>query len=241
MEPLDRLMKRSHRMGSASSEVEMSGGTGTLNLLAPVALLEGATPDEHIGYVIVIENATELLRAQKQSAWKEVARRVAHEIKNPLTPISLSAEQIERHVHRLDAALPMDGVRHPLPRCDRALQSRDLRVGREHAQPGRSVRIARSVSDRDAASSRPEHDRRQLAGALCRSTQGDSTDAQNGSDLPLVLADPEAMKRALGNLIDNAVEAMGQSLLRELRVTTHAADSGMVELCVSDYGAGAYR
>ena len=57
-------------------------------------------------------------------------------------------------------------------------------------------------------------------------------------DLPLVLADPEAMKRALGNLIDNAAEAMQQSLLRELRVSTALLPSGMVELTVSDTGPG---
>ena len=56
--------------------------------------------------------------------------------------------------------------------------------------------------------------------------------------LPLVLADPEAMKRALGNLIDNAAEAMQQSLLRELRISTALLPSGMVELAVSDTGSG---
>ena len=58
------------------------------------------------------------------------------------------------------------------------------------------------------------------------------------ADLPLVLADPEAMKRALGNLVDNAVEAMQSSLLRELRLSTTLLDSGLVELTVSDTGAG---
>jgi two-component system, NtrC family, nitrogen regulation sensor histidine kinase NtrY len=100
-EVLDRLIKRSHRMGSASSEIEITTPIhtsndrfgSTMNLLVTVALLEMPVATErmrreHQGYVLVLENATELLRAQKQSAWKEVARRVAHEIKNPLTPIS---------------------------------------------------------------------------------------------------------------------------------------------------------
>ncbi len=83
---------------------------GTVNLLATVALLETSVGNErmrreHQGYVVVLEDATELLRAQKQSAWKEVARRVAHEIKNPLTPIGLSAEQIRRHIDRLAETL----------------------------------------------------------------------------------------------------------------------------------------
>ena len=52
------------------------------------------------GTVLVVEDTTELLRAQRQLAWKEVAQRVAHEIKNPLTPIALSAERIGRHIDR---------------------------------------------------------------------------------------------------------------------------------------------
>src|SRR5260370_20364023 len=84
-----RLIKRSHRMGSASSEIELNRHpSGSMNLLATVALLEMPAPNErmrreHQGYVLVLENATDLLRAHKQSAWKEVARRVAHEINNP--------------------------------------------------------------------------------------------------------------------------------------------------------------
>jgi two-component system, NtrC family, nitrogen regulation sensor histidine kinase NtrY len=60
---------------------------------------------ERSGYVVVFEDLSDLLKAQKQAAWREVARRVAHEIKNPLTPIALSAERIQRH---LDRATPDD-------------------------------------------------------------------------------------------------------------------------------------
>ena len=56
------------------------------------------------GFVIVLEDTSELLRAQKAAAWHEVARRVAHEIKNPLTPIALSAERISRQLERLRAS-----------------------------------------------------------------------------------------------------------------------------------------
>ena len=57
-------------------------------------------------------------------------------------------------------------------------------------------------------------------------------------DLPLVMADPEALKRALGNLIDNAAEAMQSSLLRELFVCTSLLESGMIELTIADTGSG---
>ena len=237
MEPLDRLMKRSHRMGSAAGEMEMASAAGPLSLLATVALLEGAA-HEHIGYVIVIENATELLRAQKQSAWKEVARRVAHEIKNPLTPISLSAEQIERHIHRLDDAMPHEGTRHPsiavIERCSHVISA--------------SVESMRGLVDQFAslaqfptAQPRPADLNTIVENSLALfagRTQNIRLVRRLGRDLPLVLADPEAMKRALGNLVDNAVEAMGQSLLRELRISTALLESGMVELTVADTGAG---
>ena len=100
-----------------------------MNLLATVALLEmpGGMRREHQGYVLVLENATELLRAQKQSAWKEVARRVAHEIKNPLTPISLSAEQIRRHIDRLAHTLEEHAIESPstgvIRRCSEVITS----------------------------------------------------------------------------------------------------------------------
>jgi C4-dicarboxylate-specific signal transduction histidine kinase len=57
-------------------------------------------------------------------------------------------------------------------------------------------------------------------------------------DLPLIMADPEALKRALGNLIDNAAEAMQQSLFRELRICTNLLENGMVELTIADSGSG---
>jgi two-component system nitrogen regulation sensor histidine kinase NtrY len=238
LEALDRLMRRSHRMGTASGEIEMTSngpnGSQTLNLAATVALLEANGSREHLGYVIVLENATELLRAQKQSAWKEVARRVAHEIKNPLTPISLSAEQIGRHIERMDAA----GVQSPsiavIRRCAQVISS--------------SVESMRSLVDQFAslaqfptAMPRPADLNTIVDNSLALfagRTQNIRIVRRFGADLPLVLADPEAMKRALGNLVDNAVEAMQSSLLRELRLSTALLCSGMVELTVSDTGAG---
>lgn len=247
-EVLDRLIKRSHRMGSASSEVEIAapaegGFGGTRNLLATVALLESVVGNEgmrrqHRGYVIVLEDATELLRAQKQSAWKEVARRVAHEIKNPLTPIALSAEQIRRHIDRLGETLRFHGVESPSPgvirRCSEVISS--------------SVESMRSLVDQfsalaefPTAQPRPadlntivENSLAMFAGRM----QAITVIRRMSKGLPLVMADPEALKRAIGNLIDNAAEAMQSSLLRELRITTSLLENGMVELTVADTGSG---
>ncbi len=248
LEVLDRLIRRSHRMGSASSELELAGAPGgspqaPVHLLATVALLESvsAQPDrrrEHRGYVIVLENATELLRAQKQSAWKEVARRVAHEIKNPLTPISLSAEQTRRHIDRLASTLDARGIESPstavIRRCSEVISS--------------SVESMRALVDQFSAlaefpSAQPraadlntivENALALFAGRLGRIR----IVRDLGPGLPPVLADPEALKRALGNLIDNAAEAMQGALLRELHVSTALLESGLVELSIADTGSG---
>lgn len=247
VELLDRLLRRSHRMGSASGEMELAvpstadGRNGaTMYLQATVALLEsGSGPERvHHGYVVVLENATELLRAQKQSAWKEVARRVAHEIKNPLTPISLSAEQIHRHIGRLATVL-----------SSHQLESPSVAVIRRSSEViSSSVESMRSLVDQFAALAefptaqpRPadlntivENSLAIFAGRL----QNIHLVRRLGTGLPLVWADPEAMKRGLGNLIDNAAEAMQGSLLRELRISTALLPSGMVELVVADTGPG---
>jgi hypothetical protein len=245
MEALDHLLRRSHRMGSASGEMEMtppgsSARGGTMYLLATVALLEtgGGSERQHHGYVLVLENATELLRAQKQSAWKEVARRVAHEIKNPLTPISLSAEQIRRHIDRLGMTLDAAGLESP----SIAVIRRSSEVISSSVENMRSlVDQFAALAEFPAAKPRPadinpivENSLALFAGRL----QNIRLVKRLEPKLPLVMADPEAMKRALGNLIDNAAEAMQQSLLRELRVSTALLPSGMVELTVSDTGSG---
>jgi two-component system, NtrC family, nitrogen regulation sensor histidine kinase NtrY len=252
VEVLDRLIKRSHRMGSASSEIEIANVTsdrfgGTMNLLATVALLElpaitERMRREHQGYVLVLENATELLRAQKQSAWKEVARRVAHEIKNPLTPISLSAEQIRRHIDRLANA-----IADPAPRSSSEPPSVAI-IRRCSEVITSSVESMRSLVDQFGAlaefpTARPrpadlntiiDNSLALFAGRM----QNTRIVRKMAADLPLVMADPEALKRAFGNLIDNAAEAMQQSLFRELRIDTSLLENGMVELTIADTGSG---
>ena len=239
MEGLERLLQRSLRMGTASAEMEMSRAGETRHLLATVALLEsGGAAREHLGYVLVLEDATELLRAQKQSAWKEVARRVAHAIKTSLTPISLSAEQIGRHVERLDSLLTGAELLSPsiavIRRCSEVIS------GSVESMRGLVDQFA-ALAQFPTAQPRPadlnEIVEKSLA-LFAGRTQGIQLIRRFENDLPPVLVDPEAMKRALGNLIDNAVEAMSGALLREMRVSTSMLESGMVELTLSDTGTG---
>ncbi len=240
IEVLERLMQRSHRMGSASAELQLPANSGVLQVSAVVALLERGpvAAREHLGYVLVLEDVSEVLRAQKQSAWKEVARRVAHEIKNPLTPISLNAELIRRHIDRLQPAF-----------AEKGLPTRSIEVIQHSTDIiGASVETLRSLVDQFGALAEfpTAHPRPadlntivENSLALFMGRLGSiRLRRQLGTALPLVLADPEALKRAISNLIDNAAEAMSESLLREMTVSTRLLESGMMELTVSDTGPG---
>jgi nitrogen fixation/metabolism regulation signal transduction histidine kinase len=249
IETIERLLRRSHRMGSASDEMQMPSRSGPLQITATVALLEGSGDDSnaHLGYVLVLEDVSELLRAQKQSAWKEVARRVAHEIKNPLTPISLNAELIQRHIHRLAPLLTEHHVESNSPAV----------IERATEVISSSVSTMRSLVDQFATLA--EFPASRLRPADINSIVENSLALFAGRlgnirvrrvlapKLPLVSADPESLRRALSNLIDNAAEAMQDSLHRELTISTRLLPSGpasaggltdLVELCVADTGPG---
>ncbi|MBC7899169.1 MAG: HAMP domain-containing protein [Saprospiraceae bacterium] len=96
---MERLISRAKRIGHASEQTvlqpENADGSQETEASMPVALTATALADQN-GAVLVIEDLSELIAAQRASAWQEVARRMAHEIKNPLTPIQLSAERIAK-------------------------------------------------------------------------------------------------------------------------------------------------
>jgi two-component system nitrogen regulation sensor histidine kinase NtrY len=95
---LERLLRRARRAGRAAEQNELTRGTvgGAIPVALTATALRGPAGDGR-GVVLVIEDLSELLTAQRAAAWSEVARRIAHEIKNPLTPIQLSAERIARN------------------------------------------------------------------------------------------------------------------------------------------------
>ena len=222
------LERRAQRMGLAATELEMPSTGGPLSLTATLALLD--LGNNRRGSILVIEDVTEFLRIQRQVAWKQVAQRVAHEIKNPLTPIALSAERIRRHINR---ALPdsPDIVR----RCVDVILS--------------SVESMRELVDQfatlaefPAARPKPTSLNAIVEGAVMLfqgRLDGIRIEQHLAPDLAPVMADPQAMQRALANLIDNAAEAMQSSLLRVLSIETGVSENqNMAELVLSDTGHG---
>ena len=231
VEDLAALLRRADRMGITTSQMEITLPRTQLNAALTVATLqyEGA----RLGYVLIFEDLSDLLKAQKQAAWREVARRVAHEIKNPLTPIALSAERIRRHLERgtrPDAA-SVEIIRH----CAETIAA--------------SVDTVRTLVDEFSTLARFPASQPHAAsinaiveGALSMfdgRLDGISLHKDLAPDLPKVMADADAIKRALANLVDNAAEAMQGALVREVRVTTGLVTSrDAVEITVSDTGHG---
>ena len=234
LDDLEPLLRRADRMGMTTSQMEMPLHRTHLNVAVTVATLRHQ--GQQAGYVIVFEDLSDLLKAQKQTAWREVARRVAHEIKNPLTPIALSAERIRRHLDRATPADPasMDVVRSCAETIAGAVETvRRLvdefatlaRFPASHPQPADINEIV------DQALS-------MFNGRL----DGIGLHRSLAPDLPRVMADGEAIKRAIANLVDNAAEALHDSLVREIQISTSlVASRDAIEITVADTGHGVTR
>ena len=228
LDDLSRLIRRGQRMGAASTELELHLRERNVHLAVTSARLELAR--KRPGTVLVVEDTSELLRAQRQLAWKEVAQRVAHEIKNPLTPIALSAERIGRHLDRgqpesLSVIRKCSEVILTCVGTLRTLVDQFSALAQFPAPQPRTCDM-NQIADEALAL---------FAGRL----EGINVQRKLEPDLPPVLADHDAIRRALANLIDNAAEAMQGSLLRVLSVETSLSEDGAgVEVEVSDTGHG---
>jgi two-component system nitrogen regulation sensor histidine kinase NtrY len=230
------LMRRSLRMGVAAREIEIARGGRLVRTAVTVSSLGPRRSNP--GFVVVIDDLTELLRAQRAAAWQEVAQRIAHEIKNPLTPIQLSAQRLLRHLERTASAKPQ-AVRSEFERLaaecagliEREVQTLESLVS-EFSQFARFPAAKLAPADLNSI---VESALKLFQGRL----EGIALTTELAASLPPVKADPELMRRVLANLIDNAAEAVEGSTIRLLRVATRAeSDGDAVEIEVSDSGHG---
>ena len=222
------LMKRARRTGLASRQFELRTERRKLSLAVTVSALEEKLTS---GFVVVLEDTSELLRAQKAAAWNEVARRVAHEIKNPLTPIALCAERIARQTDR--AGLPPETAR----------------IVHECAETiAKSVESVKTLVDEFSQfarfpSAQPVRaDLNEVVGEALAifhgRLDGVSVRTSFAPDLPPVNLDREQFTRVVVNLVDNAAEAMQDSLVKNLYVATQPGAVDTVELVIADSGEG---
>ncbi|MGY6705726.1 ATP-binding protein [Roseinatronobacter sp.] len=233
---LDRLQGGPVALGRVQEEVRLSRSGRLETLLVRVA--ERRRSDGRLeGYVVAFDDVSDLVSAQRMAAWGDVARRIAHEIKNPLTPIQLSAERIERKFARkLDTenAESLSQLTSVIVR-----QTNDLR---------------RIVDEFSRFARMPEPDRRphdivailRDSVLLQESGQPDVRFMADLPDAPLVLdVDDTMMAQALTNLIKNAGEATQAKrdaagttgYVPEIRVSMAQLDAG-VQITISDNGIG---
>ncbi len=230
------LMRRSLRLGTATQELEFSA-TGRL-LRAAVTVSSLGPLRSNRGYVVVVDDLTDLLRAQKAAAWQEVAQRIAHEIKNPLTPIQLSSQRLSRYLEkrRENPAKndPPELVR-LVGECS-SLIEREVRV--LESLVGEFSQFARFPTAKLSPASPND-----IVNEALSVFEGRLEDIRIrkdlAPDLPVIRADSELLRRVLVNLIDNAAESMEGSSVKELLLCTRFnSDREIIELIVADSGHG---
>jgi len=218
---------RRPKTGTAAIELHLRRRGATVSLLASATALRGAD-DSYEGAVVVFDDLTELLKAQRLAAWREVAQRIAHEIKNPLTPIQLSAQRLRRRLSRVggdDAQLVAECTETIIQEVDGLKRLVD-----EFSRFARMPVFVPKPTDL-----RPLID--SVAGLYRESHPALTIATQHAEDLPLLEVDPDHIKRAVLNLVDNAVEAVAGTGMVAIE-TEYIAESARVRLTVSDNGPG---
>ncbi len=219
-----------------SAEFELSGVDGR-----KIIVCRGAKIGEHegidSGYVLVFDDVTTMVSAQREAAWSEVARRLAHEIKNPLTPIQLSAERMR---HKL-----LEKMQHTMDQADADILDRSTHTIVQQVESMKSMVKAFADYANTPTADFQALSVNQLVSETAELYYGlDTTLALNldlDQQLPMVMADGSRLRQLLHNLIKNAIEAQSQvnvaSVLLQTRLFS-ARRGQFVELTVEDAGPG---
>ena len=229
LQPLAKLIASAARGKSESATHELAipseGQERHLAVVATALPGESGAPD---GVAVVLDDVTPLIRAQKVAAWREVARRLAHEIKNPLTPIQLSAERLRRHFSGASTQ-----ARALVDECTMTI------IGEVESLKGlvdEFSQFARMPSPRAVPT-----DLAQLITDTMALYDGIFADVRFARrfdpEVPLVRLDPEQIRRVVINLVDNAIEAMERSGDIAVESQLDPANA-IVRVVVSDNGPG---
>jgi two-component system, NtrC family, nitrogen regulation sensor histidine kinase NtrY len=218
-EMLALVQRGGGRAGPTEIQIDQSGGRRILS--ATVSPLE----TEQGSAVVVLEDLTELIQAQCLAAWREAARRVAHEIKNPLTPIQLSAQRLRRRSGELPQ--PLRGL---VEECAETIVEEVDTMRRLVSDFSQFARLPRAQP--------VQSDLNGLVRAVAKLYQEDGTvQVELSPQLPSLLLDPDLIRQVLINLVKNGLEATGGRGPVHLS-TTYQASQGAVRLTVADGGPG---
>jgi len=243
---MEHLLRRAQRLGLATSQFELGSALGRMSVAVTVSALplkqDAGYRGQDIAFIIVMEDVSDLLHAQQAQAWRDVAQRVAHEIKNPLTPIALSAERLRRRLSALEEARTteeMDETRRVIADCTSLIEQEVGTLKTLVDEFSQLARFPKAQLQEAPLNPIVENALSVFDGRL----DGIQVCLDLASDLPPVHVDPEQFKRVIVNLVDNAAEAMQDSLIKEVRITTGriaGADlrGDFIEVVVADTGPG---
>jgi len=226
---LDRFMEELYVTGKTSIEqhLKVTINRNTLSLLINFTRLED-DDGKPIGFVLVFDNLTKIEKMQRMAAWREVARRIAHEIKNPLTPIQLSAQRLRRRYPEILA-----DENSVFDRCTETIinQVEELkRLVSEFSQFARMPKINRAPADLVELAKN----------TLVLYQEGHKHivfTCKNTTEIPIFSFDAEQIKRCIINLLDNAVAVLPDGGKIDIELSTEPS-SGRVIITVADNGPG---
>jgi two-component system, NtrC family, nitrogen regulation sensor histidine kinase NtrY len=237
---LDDVLAAATRPAEARSTIKAEIGGGEKELMMTVSPLASGG-GEPLGSVLFFEDVSQIAKVERMEAWREVARRIAHEIKNPLTPIQLSAERMRRQLVERpgDSAAAASNGASLIEECTRTIISEVhalKRLVNEFSSFARMPHLMPVMGDLNALASeavanfREAHPEVEFAVSLAPA-------------LPQIAIDRDGVKRVLVNLLDNAVAATtayaynGDRPRIEVR-TAHRPEARLVTLEVLDNGPG---
>jgi nitrogen fixation/metabolism regulation signal transduction histidine kinase len=234
MAPVVQTLRDSMRgaQGEWQGEVTLAGAGGRRVLILRGTPLPGLR-GRYGGHVVVFDDITALIQAQRDAAWAEVARRLAHEIKNPLTPIQLSAERI---LHKCLDQLP-DEARGTLERATHTIV--------QQVEAMKSMVNAFSEYARPTPLSLVPVSLNQLIQDVVELYKGRANPVRYELDLdprlPVLSADTGRLRQVLHNLLANAADALASTPQPWMLISTRRVDEphgAFVELAVRDNGPG---
>jgi two-component system nitrogen regulation sensor histidine kinase NtrY len=226
LKPMRDMMEAVKDGASVEKELRIALPDRVLTVLATAATLRD-DEGHSLGVMVFIDDITEIQKVQRMEAWREVARRIAHEIKNPLTPIQLSAERLRKRYAKL-----LDGDGAVLDKCTTTIirQVEELKnLVNEFAQFARLPTAELALSDLN-----------EVVGEALFLYQEGHRDIQfdfRPGVIPALELDRNQIKRALINLLDNAVAAIDGSGRVEIATSY---DRALTKVCleVADNGHG---
>jgi len=220
--------KKLFKKGFLTKEIRVRTGEGSLPLLVSLNVLRDERRN-YLGLVAVLEDLSEIQRAQRMAAWREVARRIAHEVKNPLTPIQLSAQRLnKRYGNRLEKE---DGK--VFQECTEMIIKQ---VEEIKALVNEFSTFARMPTSRPL----PEDIRdiiQEVVSLYREAHKNIHIQLKDSIKMPILQLDREQIKRALINLLDNAIAAIEET--GEILISlSFDQELQMVRVEVADNGKG---